>query len=162
MFLDKPVYEVEWTNKSIDLFDSASGEKLSPIDEATARQVAKKYYLGSETIKTMTLVREKVSEYRGRYPVWRADFDNTEDTSFYIAPENGKLVAKRGLLWRIYDFLWMLHIMDYKERENFNNWWLILVAGLAVFVSLTGLVLIKSSFRKRDFIRIFKFISFHS
>jgi len=97
------------------------------------------------------MVSDKISEYSGAYPVWKIDYKNFEKTTFYISPQTGKLTAKRGLLWRVYDFVWMLHIMDYRNRTDFNNWLLILTSFLGLIVSISGLVLIKYSFRKRDF-----------
>jgi hypothetical protein len=49
--------------------------------------------------------------------LWRADFDDWLQTTLYLHPDTGALVARRHRLWRWYDFLWMLHIMDYSERE---------------------------------------------
>lgn len=45
-------------------------------------------------------------------------------------------------MWRLFGFFWMLHIMDYKERENFNHPLLISAAGLALITVLAGLVLL--------------------
>ena len=33
----------------------------------------------------------------------------------------GELVTRRHELWRVFDFVWMLHIMDYDTREDVNN-----------------------------------------
>ena len=51
-------------------------------------------------------------------------------------------MARRNDDWRFFDFFWMLHIMDYKERENFNNPLLITVSIFALFTVLAGLLLL--------------------
>jgi len=38
--------------------------------------------------------------------------------------------------------MWMLHIMDYETRDNFNSWWLRLAAFLALLFAISGLALV--------------------
>ena len=52
------------------------------------------------------------------------------------------LVARRSATWRIYDFLWSLHIMDYSERDNFNNPLVITAAVIAFALAVSGFVLL--------------------
>ena len=53
--------------------------------------------------------------------MWRVDFDDSRHTTIYVSPQTGKVVGRRNTIWRVYDFFWMLHIMDYSARDNFNN-----------------------------------------
>ena len=71
-------------------------------------------------------INQKVagSEYRGRVlPLYRiTSYDkNNEEINVYLNPYSGKIEAIRTLSWRIWDFLWGLHIIDWKERDNINN-----------------------------------------
>ena len=147
----EPVYYVETSNEQQHLVDALRGEIISPLNKERAINIAKDHYNQPIENVTANLITKPLTEYRGKYPVWRVDFNNSEYTSFYISPETGKLKARRGILWRIYDFLWMLHIMDYQSRSDFNNWFLIIAALLALSATISGLGLIKFSFRKRDF-----------
>ncbi len=45
------------------------------------------------------------------------------------------------LSWRIWDFLWSLHIMDYRERDNINNILLQILSVLALVTSVSGITL---------------------
>ena len=150
-----PVYYVETSNEQFHLVDAIRGEIISPLSKDRVIQIAKKNYNKSTDSINASLITKPITEYRGKYPVWRVDFNNIENTSFYISPETGKLKARRGTLWRIYDFLWMLHIMDYQNRSDFNNWFLVIAAVLGLATSISGLILFKYSFRKNDF-KIFK------
>lgn len=150
-FLDQPTYVVLLSNGSKHLVHALSGELRSPISKEQALKVATRRYSGDSSKVNAELVTHEISEYRGKYPVWQINFNNLEDTTFYVSQETGQLTAARGVLWRIYDFLWMLHIMDYRNRTDFNNWILILAAVLGLATSISGLILIKYSFRKRDF-----------
>lgn len=151
MFLDIPVFEIMDTKGTLKLIDALSGKVLSPISGELSRRVVLSRYSGDAKIKDVSLIDTPLSEYRSSYPLWRIDFDDYNETSFYVSPSDGSLKAIRSNVWRVYDFLWMLHIMDYSERENFNHWWLVLAAFFAVSVTITGFILFFSSFRRRDF-----------
>ena len=78
-------------------------------------------------------------------PVWRVDFDDAAATTLYVAVDNGDVVTRRNRIWRIYDFAWMLHIMDYRERTDFNHPLLVSASALALLAALSGLYLIAAT-----------------
>lgn len=65
----------------------------------------------------------------------------------YVSPFTGKVVARRTNTWRVYDFLWSLHIMDYREREDFNHPLLVAFAAGLLVLTLTGVVLLYRRFK---------------
>jgi len=67
-------------------------------------------------------------------------------TTLYVSPQTGEVVARRNDLWRAFDFVWMLHIMDYDEREDFNHPLLIATAATALLFVLSGLGMLGYSF----------------
>ena len=83
---------------------------------------------------------------RDRYgrqgPVWRIDFEKPDAASFCVDAKTAEIKAVRTGLWRTFDFMWGLHIMDWSNRENFNSWWIKTVAALSVFFFFTGLGLV--------------------
>jgi hypothetical protein len=101
------------------LLDATNGQQLSPLSSGMIRQLARSYYAGNGQLSAVQLLEHDVPmEVRGRAaPLWRADFDDWLETTLYLHPDTGALVAQRHRLWRWYDFLWMLHIMDYGVRE---------------------------------------------
>ena len=117
--LSSPVYELTAAGRRV-LVDAATGQQLSPLSSGMIRQLARSYYAGSGQLSAVQLLEHEVPmEVRGRAPpLWRADFDDWLQTTLYLHPDTGALVARRHRLWRWYDFLWMLHIMDYDERET--------------------------------------------
>jgi uncharacterized iron-regulated membrane protein len=117
--LSSPVYELTAAGRRV-LVDAASGEQLSPLSSGLIRQLARSYYAGRGQLSAVLLLEHEVPmEVRGRAaPLWRAEFDDWLQTTLYLHPDTGALVARRHRLWRWYDFLWMLHIMDYSERET--------------------------------------------
>jgi uncharacterized iron-regulated membrane protein len=64
--------------------------------------------------------------------------DDGRGTAVYVDALTGEVTARRSDLWRIYDFLWSLHIMDYRERESFNHPLLVAMAGVGLVTVLTG------------------------
>lgn len=75
-------------------------------------------------------------------PIWQVNFDDFGSSSFYVSPTTGELVTKRHTFWRGFDFVWMLHIMDYETREDITNWLLrSFILGTGV-LSITGIMLL--------------------
>jgi hypothetical protein len=130
------------------LVDAETGSLDSPLDEAAAREIARFHYSGEAAVMRASLLGSNPPmEIQTRtLPLWRIDFNDRIATSFYIDPYSGSLVTRRHQYWRIFDFMWMLHIMDYEDREDAHNALLITaqISGLAF--AITGLWLLFYSF----------------
>ena len=68
--------------------------------------------------------------------------NDPDGTRIYVSPETGRVLARRNDYWRVFDFFWMLHIMDYDEREDFNHPLLIIVTLASTLFVLTGVALL--------------------
>ena len=150
-FLERPVYEVAGEDGAA-MYDAATGAKLSPISEDTARRVARRDFIGDGKIVRMDLLTSPPREYGRAGPVWRATFDDGLKTHLYISPDTGDVIARRNKVWRLYDFFWMLHIMDYDERKNFNNPLLRIAAATGFLFALTGFYLVVVDFTRGRFL----------
>lgn len=133
------------------LFDPQSGQVISPLDEQTAKQIAKYHFNGDATVTRATLITSNppMEIQTRRLPLWRIDFDDRFSSSFYIDPYSGVLATRRHQYWRIFDFLWMLHIMDYDERADAHNPLLITAQLTGLIFTLTGIWLLIYSFSRR-------------
>jgi uncharacterized iron-regulated membrane protein len=81
-------------------------------------------------------------EIRGReLPVWKVSFSQPESLNLYIDPWTGEILARRTARWRVFDFFWMLHIMDFDTRDDFNHPLLQIAAFLGLVIALSGLLL---------------------
>jgi len=148
-FLGREVYEVRHAGGTT-LVDAASGEALSPLDEARARALAQSLYRGKAAIRQAALIDEAPQEVATRpVPLWRVEFDDDAETTLYLSPHTGELLAKRHDLWRWFDFLWMFHIMDYEKRTDVNNTLLRVAASAGLVFALSGVWLLVYSFRRR-------------
>lgn len=143
------VYEIV-TAAGIELVDARTGDRLSPLPQARIVELARAYYAGSGTALRATLIASEADqpgEIQSRpLPLWRVDFDDWLETSLYVHPDSGVLVTRRHRLWRWYDFIWSLHIMDYRERTDVNNWLLRIVSVVATTTVISGLWLTWFSF----------------
>ena len=149
-FLGRPVYVVG-TENGDRLVDARSGKPLPRPSPDQIRKAAELRFAGPEKLIRLSLITEIPGEIRGREPpLWRADFSGWNKPTLYFSPSTGELVSRRHELWRIFDFVWMLHIMDYDERENVNNWLLRGTTWLMVVTVLSGAWLLFFAFpRKR-------------
>lgn len=147
---ERPVFVGATGKDQSVLIDARSGAVLSPINESFARAITAQAISGDDPILNARLIEADAPiEYRGPLPVWRIDLADEEKLSVYISPDTGRILARRSALWRDYDFLWSLHIMDYKNRENFNSALLIVFSLAAVVMSVAGLVLLFLRLPKR-------------
>ena len=126
------------------LYDLASGRQISPLPASVAEAVAERDHIGDTRAASVQLVTEASPEYRGALPAWRVDFEGENAVSLYVAQDTGAVAARRSTLWRVYDFLWSLHIMDFKNHEDFNTPLLIIATGLALVMVVTGIILFPS------------------
>ncbi|HYD14529.1 MAG TPA: PepSY domain-containing protein [Allosphingosinicella sp.] len=126
------------------LYDLADARRLSPIPMNVAAQVAEADHSGNLRAARVSRVTEETTEYRGLLPAWRVDFEDGEGRAIYVAADTGQVTARRSTLWRTYDFLWGLHIMDWRGHEDFNSWLLIVATLLSLVMIIAGIVLLPS------------------
>jgi uncharacterized iron-regulated membrane protein len=144
-----PIYVVQNDGNWL-VYDAESGEKLAPVTETEANSIAS----NSTKLPVLSAVwvtsTESGSEYRdGELPAWKIELEGPDHPILWIGGNTGQVVAIRTTRWRIYDFLWSLHIMDYVHRDNFNSWLLRGFALLGVVTILSGIVLFVSSRQRR-------------
>jgi hypothetical protein len=147
--LGREVYEVKHDG-GLALVDAASGKRLDPLDEAQARKLAQEAYMGEGSMGGVRLLQQLPQEVATRKaPLWRVDFDDESGTSLYVSPASGEVVAQRHTLWRVFDFLWMLHIMDYDKRTDVNNTLLRSASVAGTLFAMSGLWLLWFTVRRR-------------
>jgi len=147
--LDQWVWRVETTH-GVVLRDAATGEVIK-LTEASIRGLAQRHYAGAGQLASVAFHPRTTMETRDSGATWEARFDDDRGTTLYFAAEDGRLVETRNDNWRLFDFFWMLHTMDYRGRDNFNNPLVITIGFAALWLSLSGLLLLFGSFRRQDF-----------
>ena len=143
------VYEVRHADGT-DLVDASSGEIITPLDAETAAAWAAAHYTGRAPVAATDWLERAPAEVGNRpVPLWRVRFADAIDTTFYVSPATGELLTRRHRWWRVFDALWMLHIMDYAERTDVNTPQLRAVASAALLLALSGAWLAIAALRRR-------------
>lgn len=119
-----------------------TGLPLPAMTTAQARALAAGAYKGEGKPVAVRLLTTAPAETGKSGPLWRVDFNDAEKTTFYLSPETAEVVSRRSGVWRFYDFFWRLHILDFKDGDNFNHPLLIAAGLLALGVVITGFVLL--------------------
>ena len=152
--VNRPVWRIMDEDEKHTTIDGITGDIISPISFELATQIAEADYAGAGELKSVSFEQSPSSEYRPQTPVWIARFDDGDNTTIYIDPDSAMVRARRSTTWRVFDFFWKLHIMDYDDGENFNHPLLILASLIALIVVLSGFTLL--FFRLRRLYRMRK------
>ena len=142
--LGRPVALVRSGEGRAVLYDLADARRLSPIPMALAAQIAEADHAGDLRASRVSRITEETTEYRAALPAWRVDFEDGANRAIYVAADTGQVTARRSTLWRTYDFLWGLHIMDWRGHEDFNSWVLIIFTVLGLVVIVSGIIMLPS------------------
>lgn len=130
-----------WINNE-KLFHVKTGVVKKGITEKEAIAIAQIHMQASLKVKQVDLLKEigKHHEYRNKpLPVYVITFEGSDKVKAYVSQKDGRFVTIRHERWRWFDFLWMLHTMNYEGRDNFNTF-------LLRFFSFFGLITILSGF----------------
>lgn len=144
--LDSPFYEfsVDSKDKNFVVANAISGKIRSAITEKEAKKIATESLVKPLKIQEIVYLTKKNvgghHEYREKpLPAWAVTYEN--DLTIYLSAENGQIGAFRTTKWRIFDFLWMLHTMDFFGRDNINNYLLRAFSILGIVTILSGFAL---------------------
>lgn len=133
---------------------AAAGGDLPRADAASVGRFARSLYRGPGALADVQRLDQVpsrlgiVRELGERQGVWRARFDDALATRMYFDGRSGEFLAVRNDSWVLYDFFWRLHVMDYREGEDFNNTLLRASATAAFALLATGAVLVTLALRR--------------
>lgn len=139
--LDRYVYEIT-TSRGSGLVDAATGAAVV-IDGVLARKIALAAHPTKAPIRSVTRLRSiELAVREHKLPIWRVDFADESASSYYVSGATGKLLERRNDAWRWFDFVWMLHNMDYVSRTSFNHPYIVVAGICAFWLALSGVLLL--------------------
>ncbi len=141
------------------LADPATGRLLAPLGAAEAQREAMARYTGKARVAVVRRVDPADPPLDLNRPLDAWQVAMTDGTHFYVDAGSGEVVARRTRFWRLYDFMWGLHIMDLQGRKDTHHAWIIIFAGLALVMTLMALVLLPLATRKGSRIKPLRAIS---
>jgi len=147
--LDRPVYRLA-SEKSTYLIDARNGQRIE-LDATLAQRVAEASYRGPGKATLAELAERSLETRAHEGRVWRVAFSDAEDTTVYLSLQ-GDVLEHRNSTWRLFDVFWMLHIMDYSGRQDFNNPLVVSAAIGGFWLALSGIWLLFTSFSLAEFI----------
>lgn len=129
--------------------DPATGRWLPGVGEAEARALARARLLRAPAIRSAvrTAADQPPIDLRRARPAWGVTFAG--GARVYVDADTGAVLALRTDQWRLFDWMWGLHIMDLGGREDTSHPVLIAAAALALLATLLGLVLLPFAVRRR-------------
>jgi uncharacterized iron-regulated membrane protein len=152
--LSEAHYQVSYFQQGLEkvsLIHATTGAVRKPLTEFEAVEVAKKSFLQTATVKKVTYVTTTNGhhEYREKpLPAYAVTLSHPSNTTVYVSTELGTVQSYRNNTWRIFDFLWMLHVMDFENRDNINNWLLRVFSAFGLITLLSGFTLYFITSRK--------------
>ncbi len=126
--------------------DMQSGAAMPALSANDARLIVAEQIKGGDQIRSVTAFdADNVPfDFRREMPVWQVALEDV--AHIYVGRDTGQIEAVRTRWWRGFDFMWGLHIMDLRTREDTSHPILILFAALGVIGALLGCILM---FRRR-------------
>lgn len=120
------------------VFDALTKDEVSRFVSSRLKE--------SIEIKSIVLLTEKDvgkhHEYRsGDLPAYAVSLEHDTNTIVYVHSSTAKITKVRNDNWRRFDFLWMLHVMDFESRDQITNWMLRIFSGLGLATILSGFYL---------------------
>ncbi|MDG6078450.1 hypothetical protein E3U23_04495 [Erythrobacter litoralis] len=141
----EPVTRIIYLDGTSERF-RADGNPMAPLSEIEARLIVAETIVGGDQVIDARRfdADDPPRDFRRPEAVWQVAL--ADGTHVYVGIETGEIEAVRTRWWRIFDFMWSLHIMDLQEREDTSHPTLVLFTGLALLGTLIGMILL---FRRR-------------
>jgi hypothetical protein len=144
-----PRWVVKLQDGTTRLADPGSGALLPPMSAAEASREVTSRYRGGATVQSVTRTDPGKPPLEFRRPVAAWQVNMSDDTHFYVDAGSGAVVARRTGWWRLYDFMWGLHIMDPQTREDTHNPWVLGFGIVSLLTTLLALVMLPLTIRRR-------------
>lgn len=161
--MGEPYYALPCSANGIEvplLLRTTDGRRREPISDRDAVAIASAQVKPPAEVESVELIdKDNMTlhhEYREKpLPAWAVTFKNKEGLTAYVSLTDGQLHAMRTDSWRGFDFLWMLHTMDFSGRDNFNNYLLRAFSLFGILTVISGFTLfaVSSKWIRRVFRR---------
>ncbi|WP_300975413.1 PepSY domain-containing protein [Sphingomonas sp. LHG3406-1] len=144
-----PRWIIEVRNGPTRLADPVTGRLLPSVSAAEASAEVARRYTGQARIVSVSRTdpANPPLDLRRDIAAWQVSL--TDGTRIYVDAATGGIVATRTRWWRIYDWMWGLHIMDLDSREDTHHPLLVGFAALSLLTVLLALVLLPLVSRRR-------------
>ncbi len=144
-----PRWVLAFADGSTRAADPVTGRLLPPLSAADAAREVSARYTGNARIASVTRIDPANPPLDLRRPLDSWQLAMSDGTHFYVDRFTGEIAVRRTSWWRIYDFMWGLHIMDLQTREDAHNPWAIGFGIVAAITTLLALMLLPMTSRRK-------------
>lgn len=146
---DGPKWIVRYADGEARLADAATGRLLPPVNAAEAVSLLKARYAGTAQVSAVdrTSRDDPPIDLRRKIETWRVSM--SDGTYFYLSTATGEIVARRTRFWRVYDWMFGLHVMDLKTHEDSHNPLVIGFGLVALVTTVLAIALLPMTIRRR-------------
>lgn len=138
-YFGAPVYEIQTADKKLHFVDGLTGNLKPELNKQQVSNIAAMIYAGDAEIREIKKLPIYPSEIGARnQPVWLVEYDDLVSSSLYFHPVSGKLLSKRTDLWRTFDFLWVLHIMEFAKSDGYEGYLFRIFSITSLFLAVFG------------------------
>lgn len=137
-----PRWVLAFADGGTRLADPLSGALLPALGSADVVREVMTRYKGKATVASVSRTDKDKPPLDLRRPVATWKVEMSDGTRFYVDAGSGEVIARRTRFWRLYDWMWGLHIMDLQTREDTHNWWIIGFGIITLITTLLALVLL--------------------
>ncbi len=143
-------WTIDYADGGVGRFDPVTGRYLRRLSLFEARRVAQASFAGEAKLEAVQFIPADKNplDLRRDRPAWQAAYD--DGTNLYVDADSGSVLAVRSRQWRLFDFMWGLHIMDLQTREDTHHPILIVMAALAGLGTIFGLILLPLASRRKS------------
>jgi len=145
--LDKWILRLEGETQVY--YRALNGEELMELNELEAIEIVrqKTSLIPLKAVKINS--QSRGSEFRGRkLPLYKVRTESKDNINVYVEAMSGEIAAIRSDSWRTWDFMWGAHIIDYRDRDNIDNFLLKVLSILALISALSGIALFFKTFKR--------------
>ena len=145
--LDKWILRLEGETQVY--YRALNGEELMELNELEAIEIVrqKTSLIPLNAVKLNS--QSRGSEFRGRkLPLYKVSTESEDNINVYVGAMSGEIAAIRSDSWRTWDFMWGAHIIDYRDRDNIDNFLLKVLSILALISALSGIALFFKTFKR--------------
>ena len=145
--LDQWILKVE--GESQVYYRTFNGEELIELNEEEAMETVRQKTSLTPLMAIKINRDSRGSEFRSRkLPLYKVRTESSDNINVYVEAMSGEIAAIRSDSWRTWDFMWGAHIIDYRDRDNIDNFLLKVLSILALISALSGIALFFKTFKR--------------
>lgn len=146
---DTAQYLVMTIDGSRHYVNAQTGERWQ-TSAPLAAKLARQSYNGPGSVNEVQAVAGSDEIIDWNKPGYRVTFTDDIHTRVYVDAASGEVVDHRNNNWWLSDWMFRLHFMDYSGERDFNSLLNIIAATIALWFSLSGLILLGRSLKHRQ------------